>query len=82
MQIDISPLTGQALRDLNPDEALANYHRRREIGDAGCRLVLNWLPLHDLDEAQVWQALGSSIDELARRRLLYAAGQHDQALDG
>ncbi len=35
MQIDISPLTGQALHDLNPDEALANYP------DAGCRLVLN-----------------------------------------
>jgi len=67
-------LTGQALRDLPPDEALAHYP------DAGCRLVLNWLPLHGLDEAQVWQALGSSIDELARRRRLYAAGQHDEAL--
>ena len=69
-------LTGQALRNLNPDEALANYP------DAGCRLVLNWLPLHAFSEAQVWHALDLSYSEIQRRRSLYAAGGHDEALEG
>lgn len=46
------------------------------------RLALTWYPLHDWTEADVWDACGTSLKDLQRRRELYAAGFINLALDG
>ena len=46
------------------------------------RLALNWLPIHEYTESQVWEACGHSQDEIDLRRFQYACGLHDAALDG
>ena len=61
---------------LTPAEAVALHPER------GGRLVLNWLPLHDWTEADVWNELGSSLEDLDRRRAVFAAGFHAVALHG
>ncbi len=68
-------LTASRLAAMTPDEAL-DARRPDE------RLVLNWLPIHEFDEAAVWRACGTSIEELARRRMLYriATAGRDRAL--
>lgn len=48
----------------------------------GDRLALDWLPIHDWTEADVWEACGSSTEDIARRRELYAAGHEQEALVG
>lgn len=48
----------------------------------GDRLALDWLPIHDWTEGDVWEACGSSAEDVTRRRELYAAGDEAQALDG
>lgn len=46
------------------------------------RLALDWNPLHRWTKADVWEACGTSEDELRLRRRAYAAGYHEEALDG
>ncbi|HEY1015323.1 MAG TPA: phosphoadenosine phosphosulfate reductase family protein [Herpetosiphonaceae bacterium] len=46
------------------------------------RLALTWYPLHDWSEADVWEACGTSLADLERRRALHAGGMEFHALDG
>lgn len=48
----------------------------------GERLALDWLPLHGWTEADVWEACGTTLDDVNRRRELYRAGRHEEALWG
>lgn len=48
----------------------------------GERLALDWLPLHGWTEADVWEACGTTLDDVNRRRELYRAGRHEDALWG
>ena len=68
-------LTCKRLREMAPAEALSNWD------DTG-RLVLEWLPLHQFQLADVWSAIGTSTAELTRRQELYKAGQADEAIAG
>ncbi len=69
-------ITAERLADMTPAEALA----ARKPGE---RLALNWYPILDwtLDE-DVWPACGTSTEEVDRRRALYKAGRHAEALEG
>lgn len=46
----------------------------------GARLVINWLPIHDMDTSEVWRSCGTSKEELALRRLAWQAGYAEDAL--
>ncbi|WP_170934682.1 phosphoadenosine phosphosulfate reductase domain-containing protein [Hymenobacter gelipurpurascens] len=63
------------LSAMTPEEALA-------ARNPGQRVALNWRPLLHWNTEEIWQACGTSSAELTRRRLLYAAGQHEEALQG
>lgn len=45
-------------------------------------LVIDWHPIHHWSEAEVWEEIGHSLQELEERRAQYAAGRHEQALEG
>lgn len=68
-------ITASSLRELDPEAAL-------QARKPGQRVALNWRPLLHFDTAEVWEACGTSAAELARRQALYAAGQHEAALQG
>jgi 3'-phosphoadenosine 5'-phosphosulfate sulfotransferase (PAPS reductase)/FAD synthetase len=70
-----SRVTSKALASLEPAEALARQQ-------PGQRLCLDWLPIHHWREADVWAAMGTSTDDLERRRTLYRDGCETEALDG
>lgn len=44
------------------------------------RDAFTWNPIQDWTDQDVWEALGTSVQDLARRRALYAAGDVDAAL--
>lgn len=80
-------LTAKALRSLDPSAAIEAWTR----GEAARplfskrkhqRLAFDWLPIHDWTLDQVWEACGTSADDLMRRQALYAEGQSLTALDG
>jgi 3'-phosphoadenosine 5'-phosphosulfate sulfotransferase (PAPS reductase)/FAD synthetase len=68
-------ITAKAYRDMNIAEAISH-------ASSGQRLAVDWLPIHDWTEAEVWEACGSSSEDVARRREIYAAGRTEEALDG
>jgi 3'-phosphoadenosine 5'-phosphosulfate sulfotransferase (PAPS reductase)/FAD synthetase len=68
-------VTASALKSLTPEQAL---DAQRE----GQRLALDWLPLHEWTEADVWVACGTTLDDVNRRRELYQLGRHEEALEG
>lgn len=77
-------------RPLSPDEAWRRWYDFPVQVDlfsggehqARPRLVLNWLPIHDFSEDEVWEANGTSRDELEQRRALYAVGSKPEAFAG
>lgn len=68
-------ITCKALRDLTPGEALAKW-------DGSGRLALTWLPIHDWPIDRVWEQLGTSVADVARRQSLYRANQIEESLEG
>ena len=46
------------------------------------RTALTWRPIHHWTEAQVWTSLGSSLDDLERRRALHRLGMEAEAMEG
>lgn len=46
------------------------------------RTAYTWRPLHDWTEEDVWQACGTSLAELNRRRQLYREGRYEEAFRG
>lgn len=69
-------ITAKALQDLAPADALAAWQGQ------GGRLALTWNAIHDWDITDVWEACGTSVDDLERRRALYRAGHENEALFG
>ncbi len=68
-------ITAKALRDASPEAALSDLK-------PGQRLALDWLPLHEWTEDQVFRGFGSSLDDINRRRDLYKSGHAEEALEG
>lgn len=50
--------------------------------EEGRRVALDWNPILDWSEDDVWQAIGHSLPELEARRHLWRIGQDTSALDG
>lgn len=48
----------------------------------GRRVALDWNPILEWSEADVWEAIGHSLPELRARRHLWRIGQEEAALDG
>lgn len=46
------------------------------------RLAVDWLPIHEWTEDDVWEACGHSTEDLRRRQALYREGRSDEALSG
>ena len=70
-------LTSKHLRDLTPSAALNAWQTE------GGRLVLDWLPLFDWTDEQVWaEIVPAGQRELRRRQALYLAGEEAEALHG
>jgi 3'-phosphoadenosine 5'-phosphosulfate sulfotransferase (PAPS reductase)/FAD synthetase len=63
------------LAEMEPAAALA-------ARQPGQRVAFNWRPLFHWSEAEIWEACGTSLAELRRRRALYKAGQPAEALNG
>jgi 3'-phosphoadenosine 5'-phosphosulfate sulfotransferase (PAPS reductase)/FAD synthetase len=68
-------VSAKALKGLAPEDALA------AIGP-GQRLGLDWLPIHEWHEDDVWEACGHSTEDVNRRRKLYGAGDMENAFRG
>ncbi len=68
-------ITAKALLGLTPEQAL-------DAQQEGQRLALDWLPLHEWREDDVWRGQGASQDEVNRRRDLYRSGRAEEALEG
>ena len=71
-------LTSKPYKDLEPAAAVAAWVAAGRKG----RVVLFWLPIHDWSAADVWDALGTTEDDLERRRSLYRDGRGAEALSG
>jgi 3'-phosphoadenosine 5'-phosphosulfate sulfotransferase (PAPS reductase)/FAD synthetase len=68
-------ITAKALADMSLLDAIHEAAPGRRLG-------MDWLPIHDWTVADVWEACGSSVEDLARRQGLYRDGRTDEALDG
>jgi 3'-phosphoadenosine 5'-phosphosulfate sulfotransferase (PAPS reductase)/FAD synthetase len=68
-------LTSKRLREMAAEAAL------REVRE-GERLVIEWLPIHNWTEDDVWHELGYSLIDVNRRRRLARSGHQDEALAG
>jgi 3'-phosphoadenosine 5'-phosphosulfate sulfotransferase (PAPS reductase)/FAD synthetase len=68
-------VTAKALTELTSEQAL-------DAKTDGQRLALDWLPLHEWTEADVWEACGTTLGDVNRRRELYKSGRHEEALHG
>lgn len=67
-------VTAKTLTGLTPEQALDAHQE-------GQRLALDWLPLHEWTEDQVFRGFGSSLDDINRRRDLYKSGRAEEALE-
>lgn len=68
-------ITAKALCELTPEDALI-------AKKDGQRLALDWLPIFDWSESDVWEAMGHSISELKERQMLWRAGCHEESMAG
>lgn len=68
-------VTAKALTTLTPADAL-------EAIQPGQRLGLDWLPIHEWTEEDVWVACGHDLGDVRRRQQLYRDGQAAEAFDG
>ena len=68
-------ITASALRELTPDAALL-------ARKPGQRVALNWRPLLHYDTAEIWQACGTDLRELALRQRQHRQGETALALRG
>lgn len=68
-------ITTSRLLGLKPSEAISQW---QEQG----RLALTWNAIHHWSLEAVWEACGTSLDDLERRRRLYRQGDLINALDG
>lgn len=66
---------GRNLSAMQPEAALAGRQ-------PGQRVAFNWRPLLNFNTDEIWQACGTTTADLNRRRVLYKAGQHEEALQG
>jgi 3'-phosphoadenosine 5'-phosphosulfate sulfotransferase (PAPS reductase)/FAD synthetase len=66
----------------SPNRAKQPVVAERKSVHTQSRLALNWLPIHEYTESQVWDVCGHSQEEIDLRRFQYACGLHDVALDG
>lgn len=74
--VELRPaITASSLRELTPEQAL----KSRQLGQ---RVALNWRPMLDYNTAEIWEACGTTAEDLRRRQALYQAGQQQQALQG
>lgn len=71
-----SRITTKDLKKAEATEAVEEYRL-----DGG-RVALDWNPILEWKEEDVWEALGSSMEDLARRRSLWALGARQEAMDG
>lgn len=72
-----SRITTKSLKRAEVDEALTNWG-----GEDDGRLALTWRPILEWTEADVWEAIGSSQEDVERRRTLYRLGAEEEALEG
>lgn len=68
-------ITAQRLRGLVPCEALEQWEQQG-------RLALTWNPIHHWSKEAVWEACGTTLEDLERRRKLYRSGDTDAAQEG
>jgi 3'-phosphoadenosine 5'-phosphosulfate sulfotransferase (PAPS reductase)/FAD synthetase len=82
-QID-QDLAGKRFRAMDADEALDRWIREdtNYPPTQRARLAFEWLPIHGWTADDVWEALGTSASDLARRQKLYRLGLTDEALTG
>jgi 3'-phosphoadenosine 5'-phosphosulfate sulfotransferase (PAPS reductase)/FAD synthetase len=71
-------LTAKRFRDMELGDAFAAWRS----DESAARLAFDWLPVHDWTIDDVWSAIGTSAEDLARRQALYAAGNVEEALAG
>lgn len=68
-------ITAKRLQKMSVSKALA----ARADGE---RVGINWFPVFDFSLDDVWQAIGSSSEDIKKRRKLYKNGREAEALDG
>ena len=68
-------ITAKALRELTVDEALIQKQPKQ-------RLAIDWLPIFEYSVEDVWEACGTTLQELRRRQFLYRFGWEEKALEG
>lgn len=71
-------ITTKRLKESTADEAIARHLEKNDKG----RLGLTWRPILDFTLEDVWYWLGTSKNDVARRRMLYSEGKTEAALDG
>lgn len=64
-------------KNMTPEQALRHYARTGQG-----RLALTWNAILDWKIEEVWEACGTSVEDLQRRQSLYNMGLEEQALDG
>jgi len=69
-------ITGKQYKDFTPNEALEHWSPDRG------RLAFTWHPILDYSSSQVWETIGTSNQELEKRKIMYHAGQKHEALEG
>ena len=67
-------ISSKQYRSLSPAQAVRRYSKGR--------LVLNWLPIHSWTIEDVWEELGTSVEDLEHRRQLYRENRETEALEG
>lgn len=72
-------LTAKRFHDVPLGETLAAWDANRPHE---ARLAFDWLPVHDWSIDHVWEACGTSANDLARRQAIYNDGDVLAALDG
>jgi 3'-phosphoadenosine 5'-phosphosulfate sulfotransferase (PAPS reductase)/FAD synthetase len=68
-------ITAGRLRKLTPAQALAERKPTE-------RLALTWNAIHSWSLENVWNECGTTVADLTRRQILYAAGRRAEALSG
>jgi len=70
-------ITTKRLKECTVEEAIV-----RHLSNDKGRLGLTWRPILNFTMEDVWRWLGTSKNDVARRRLLYREGKEEEALDG